>query len=189
MNLEFSEDELILKDSFARFVRDRHAAASADGLWRRFAELGWLALPFAESDGGFGGGPAPTLLLFEQSGRGRLTTPYLATVLLFGGILRRVQDHPGRQATLERIIDGTLQGALAYAERQSRYELVDVQTTLKPASRGFVLNGEKRLVANGADADRLIVTARSHGGRYDRDGVSLVLVGLVRPASSARRSR
>ena len=35
------------------------AVNSADGhdkeLWRMFAELGWLAVPFAEEYGGFGG--------------------------------------------------------------------------------------------------------------------------------------
>ena len=62
------------------------------------------------------------------------------------------------------------------AERHSRHELADVQCTLRRAGDGYVLDGEKALVLNGAAADQLVVVARSGGSRFDAQGISLVLV-------------
>ena len=62
--------------------------ASAEGwsrdLWRQYAELGLLGVPFAEADGGFGGGPVETMLVMEAFGRALALEPYLATVVLGG---------------------------------------------------------------------------------------------------------
>ena len=38
-------------------------------MWRRYAELGPLGLPFAEEHGGFGGGPIEIMLVMEAFGR------------------------------------------------------------------------------------------------------------------------
>jgi alkylation response protein AidB-like acyl-CoA dehydrogenase len=187
MDFDFSEEQSLLKDSFSRFIKDnydpesrRRLAASERGFsvehWRRFAELGWLSLPFDEEHGGLGGGIVPILLLSEEFGKGLVLEPYLPTVVLFGGLLRRTAQTELQKALLAKVIGGSLQGAFAYHERQSRYELADVRTTLNPTAAGFVLNGEKTVVFNGAAADQLVVSARSHGGQYDRDGISLVVV-------------
>ena len=66
MNFDFSEEQQMVRDSIARFVQDdydwdtrRAIVASDTGMsdkaWQTFAELGWLSIPFAEEDGGFGG--------------------------------------------------------------------------------------------------------------------------------------
>ena len=55
------------------FEQRKGYAKSADGwsrdLWAQYAELGLLALPFAEEHGGFGGGPAATMIVLEALGR------------------------------------------------------------------------------------------------------------------------
>ena len=53
------------------------------------AELGWLGLPFEESDGGFGGNQIDVLLIMEQFGRGLVLEPYLASIVMGGGALKR----------------------------------------------------------------------------------------------------
>ena len=66
MNFEYSEEQTMLKDSVARFVREQYdfdtrraIVASETGMsqefWTMFAELGWLSVPFAEEYGGYGG--------------------------------------------------------------------------------------------------------------------------------------
>ena len=98
MNFDFSEEQVMLRDSVARFIQDdydfdarRRIAASEEGMsrenWKTFAELGWLSIPFAEEHGGYGGSAVDVMLLMEQFGRGLVLEPYLATVLLFGGLL------------------------------------------------------------------------------------------------------
>ena len=86
-----------------------------------------------------------------------------------------------REAWVPKLIDGSLQGALAWQERHGRHELADVQTTLRPAGDGFVLDGEKVLVFNGAAAEQLVVSARSAGSRFDEAGLSLVRIDAAAP--------
>ncbi len=192
MNFEFSEEQGMLRDSVARYIQDsydfdtrRKIAASEEAMsranWQTFAELGWLSVPFAEEHGGFGGSPVDTMVVMEEFGKGLVLEPYLATVLLFGGLLQRGGTVEQQAELIPRIIEGGCLGAFAYLERQSRYELADIKTTASAQGDGFVLNGEKVVVFNGASADQLIVSARTRGEQADQDGITLLLV----PADAA----
>ena len=66
MSFTFTEDQKLLSESADRFVLDdynfetRRKIIGQDGgfdrdNWKKFAELGWLALPIAEEYGGLGG--------------------------------------------------------------------------------------------------------------------------------------
>jgi len=190
MNFDLSEDDAALQDSVARWVQQRYPfdvrrklAAQAPGFsaahWQEIAQLGWLALPFDDALGGLGGGPLATALMMEQLGKGLVLEPYLPSLLLFGRLLPH--GSASHRAQVQPLIEGRVQGALAWQERHSRHELADVQTTLQPAGGGFRLQGEKVLVANGAAAEQLVVSARSAGGRFDTAGLSLVRIDAAAP--------
>ena len=187
MNFDFTEEQVMLRDSVARYVQDDYdwdtrvaIANSEEGMdrakWQTFAELGWLSIPFAEEHGGFGGGAVDVMLVMEELGKGLVLEPYLATVLLYGGLFQKGGSAELQAEHIPSIIDGSSLGAFAYLERQSRYELADVKTTAAASDGGYVLNGEKVVVFNGANADQLIVSARTSGGQNDEHGISLFLV-------------
>ena len=69
--------------------------------WKTMSELGWLGLPFSEDDGGFGGDQLDTMVLMEQFGKGLVLEPYLASIVLGGGVLKRVASETQRKAWLE----------------------------------------------------------------------------------------
>jgi alkylation response protein AidB-like acyl-CoA dehydrogenase len=187
MNFDFTEEQVMLRDSVARFIQDdygfderKRIAGSEAGMsadhWKTFAELGWLSIPFAEEHGGFAGGAVDLMVVMEQLGKGLVLEPYLATVILFGGLLRRGGSADLQNEYIPKIIEGHCQGAFAYLERQSRYELADVATTATAHEGGYRLNGEKVVVFNGANADHVIVSARTSGQQGDEQGISLFLV-------------
>ncbi|MCX2972104.1 pimeloyl-CoA dehydrogenase small subunit [Halieaceae bacterium IMCC8485] len=187
MNFEFSEEQVMLRDSVARYVQDDYdwetrvaIAGSETGIdrakWQTFAELGWLSIPFAEEHGGFGGGPLDVMVVMEELGKGLVLEPYLATVLLYGGLLQKGGSARQQEARIPSIIDGSSLGAFAYLERQSRFETSDVLTTATANDGGYALNGEKVVVFNGMNADQLIVSARTSGEQSDEQGISLFLV-------------
>ena len=187
MNFEFSEEQVMLRDSVARYVQDDYdwetrvaIAGSEAGIdrakWQTFAELGWLSIPFAEEHGGFGGGPLDVMVVMEELGKGLVLEPYLATVLLYGGLLQKGGSARQQEARIPSIIDGSSLGAFAYLERQSRFETSDVLTTATANDGGYALNGEKVVVFNGMSADQLIVSARTSGEQSDEQGISLFLV-------------
>ena len=187
MDFTISEEQSMLVDSISRFIDNDYdfetrqkIAASEDGyspeLWQTYAELGWTAVPFAEEDGGLGGGPVELMLMMEQFGRGLIVEPFLANIVLAGGVLRRAANAEQKETWLHGLIAGELQAALAFAEPQARFDIADVVTEAAADGPGFVLNGKKALVLNGRDAGLLIVPARTSGARRDSDGITLFAV-------------
>ena len=191
MNFDFSEEQRMLADSVERFVADNYelekrvASAGSDlGFsaehWKTIAELGWLALPFDEADGGFGGSQIENMIIFEAFGKGLVLEPYFASIVLGGGALKRGAPKAMREAILPGVIDGSVQLTLAYAEEQSRFDLNDVVTSARADGNDYVLNGTKSVVMNAASADHIVVSARTNGGQFDTNGITLFLV----PASA-----
>ncbi|HXT81971.1 MAG TPA: acyl-CoA dehydrogenase [Acetobacteraceae bacterium] len=197
MDFDLTEEQRLLKDSVDRLVRDQYAfeqrkkylaepAGWSLPVWNQYAELGLLALPFPETLGGFGGGAVETALVMEAFGRGLVLEPYFATVILGGGLLRRIAS-PALLGTLApKIAAGKLKLAFAHVERQSRYNLSDVTTTARKDGTAWILDGAKSVVLHGDCADRMLITARTAGSRRDRDGVGLFLVDAATPGLSRR---
>ena len=192
MNFDFTEEQTMIKDSVSRFVRDEYdfdtrtkIVGSEEGIsrefWSMFAELGWLSVPFAEEYGGFGGTVEDIAAVMEELGKGIVVEPYASTVVVFGGLMAASDNGALKSAVIPSIIDGSCMGSLASTEAQSRYEMADVATGATACDGGYKISGEKTVVANGGTANKFIVTARTSGEQFDRDGVSLFLVDADAP--------
>jgi alkylation response protein AidB-like acyl-CoA dehydrogenase len=192
MNFDFSEEQTMIKDSVSRFVREeydfdtrRKIINSDDGMsrefWSMFAELGWLSVPFAEEYGGFGGAVEDIAAVMEEMGKGIVVEPYASTVVVFGGLLSAATNEALKSEVIPTIIDGSCMGSLASVESQSRYEMTDVSTTATACDGGYSISGEKTVVANGGTSNKFVVTARTSGGQFERDGISLFLVDASAP--------
>lgn len=187
MDFTLNETQEMLADSIDKYIdneydfdsRQQYAGSksgfSAD-VWRTFAELGWTSVPFAEADGGFDGTPIDTMLVMQRFGRGLVVEPYLANIVLAGGILKRAASVEQRERWLHPIIAGELQAALAFAEPQSRYELANIATTAKADGGDWLISGRKAFVLNGRNAGLLIVPARTGGAQSDRDGITFFAI-------------
>src|SRR6516225_4847880 len=197
MDFEFSEEQRLLKDSVERLLKDRYdfeqrksymkePGGFGRALWKQYADLGLLGLPFEEQHGGSGGGPVETMIIAEAFGRALALEPYLATVVLAGGLLRHAGTQKQRDAILPKVAEGSMLVAVAHAERQARYDLADVATAAKRDGAGYVIDGQKSLVLNGDAADKLIVSARVSGNRRDRDGLALFVIDAGAPGVTHR---
>ena len=149
----------------------------SDAAWNTLVELGMAALPVPEQQGGFSGSAVDMYVVMKELGRGLVVEPYFATVL-GAEFLKRGGAHP---ALLEQVAAGELKLACALHERQSRHDLTYIATTATPEGDGFVIDGAKSVVVHGAEADSLIVSARSAGNGRDNAGISLFVV----PADAA----
>jgi pimeloyl-CoA dehydrogenase small subunit len=188
MDFELSAEQELLRDNVARLMKDRYGFEArkayqaspygwSEALWRDYAEMGLLGAPFAEADGGFGGGAVETMIVMEQFGKALALEPYLQTVVLCGALLKHGAGAEQRAELIGAIAAGDLKLSFAHMEKQSGFDLNDVALrAVKDGGGGFVLNGEKTLVGQGDSADRLIVSARVNGSRRDRGGIGLFLV-------------
>jgi pimeloyl-CoA dehydrogenase small subunit len=187
MDFDLTEEQRLLKESLDRLIGDlyafeqrksycQHPEGWSRDMWAQFAELGLLGLPFDEQHGGSAGGPVETMITMEAFGRALVLEPYLATVVLGGGFLRHGGSAEQCSDLIPKIVDGSLVLGFAHTERQSRYDLYDIETRAVRDGAGWVLDGEKGVVVHGDTADKLIVTARVGGGRRDRDGIAVFVV-------------
>lgn len=168
MDLRYATEHVILRESAEKFLAERYdyrtvqkIAASETGwdreIWGEFAKLGWLGLPFAPEDGGNGGGAVELAILMEAFGKHLVIEPYLATVVLGGGLIAALGSTAERQAMLPAVMEGECHLAFAHEER-------DVPTRAQRTNDGYSLRGGKKVVL-GPSADTLVVSARlgDHG--------------------------
>jgi pimeloyl-CoA dehydrogenase small subunit len=198
MDFDFSDDQLLLKESVGKMLTSRYADFEKrkayqkqpngfdPAVWAEYAEAGILSLPFAEEHGGFGGGPVETMIVMEQMGRCLAVEPYLSSVVMCGAILKHSAAEPGAAALIPKIAAGETIVALAQIERGSRYDLNDVSLAARKDGADFILEGEKSVVLGGGAADVFIVSARTGGNRRDKQGITLFLVDAKTPGISRR---
>ena len=187
MDFSYTEVQQMLQDSVQKFVIKSYDFDTRNSIlksekgyseenWQLFAELGWLAVPFTEEDGGLGGSAVDLMVIMEEFGKANLIEPYMATAVLSGSLVAGLASGDAKAAMLEGIIGGELQLACAIAEPNSRFNSASVATTATVSGDEAVLNGVKIAVANGPNADKLLVTARESGDTRDRDGISVFAV-------------
>lgn len=167
MNFDLSEEQLMLADAvdkqFAAHAQD--ASAETAGQWRDYADLGLLGLPFAEDQGGFGGGHEEVMLVMEAYGRHLGTAPYRQSVLLGGRLLATAASD-----ALAPLIAGQSRLALGLFEQGNRYGWESVSTIAERTDEHWYLTGRKIAVED-ADADTAILCLAS-----TPDGAALFMI-------------
>jgi alkylation response protein AidB-like acyl-CoA dehydrogenase len=169
MDFEFTDDQLELRDSA------RHVLASAcppslvrtvfegkgDGaeLHDTLVGLDWAGLGLPEEHGGLGLGVVEVGILVEELGRVVAPSPLLATLTQLVPLVREA----GSGFRLRELATGACTGTLAIAEA-GQWRLDAVRTTARRTGGGWVLDGVKTHVLDGATASELAVVARSDAG-------------------------
>ena len=175
MDFNLSKEQELLRDGLAKFLSTRYdleksraAAKTGAGwqpdIWRGFAdELGILGAALPEDLGGIGGGPVEVMVIAEALGHALVIEPYVDTVVVAGGLLRRAG---GQEAStlLGNVVAGSEIVALAAAEADSGERWQDASTAAERAGDGWVLHGSKIVAMSAPLATRLLVTARTPRG-------------------------
>jgi alkylation response protein AidB-like acyl-CoA dehydrogenase len=155
MNLNYSDEQNMLREQVLKFCEtnydfiDREKILDSDSgyseeNWKQFAELGWLAVPFKEDNGGFNFGPIELTVLFEEFGKALVVEPYLSSVVMSGTVLEG-SNHPEKTSIIEQIISGEHQVSVAYAEPNIGYNFLDCVTAVSKDGDALSLNGSKSL--------------------------------------------
>ncbi|MEO0417851.1 MAG: acyl-CoA dehydrogenase family protein [Pseudomonadota bacterium] len=171
MEFAFSQEQDMLRESVSRYLEKtydfdtrqtmvRSDEAWSDEVWNQFAELGLLALPFSEEKGGLGGSIADCVAFASSFGKHLVVEPYAHTIMLAGAALE-ASEHENAAAWIEKLASGEAVVAFAYEEGAGTAAPDMIRTQAALAGDSFELTGEKRLVIAGAEADALVVAART----------------------------
>ena len=188
MSMVFTEEQRMLVDTARDFLaaqspvqaqrdlRDKESSLGFDpDLWQQMIELGWGAIPFPESLGGFDFGYKGMGAVFEQLGRHLGASPMLSSIVLSGSLLQQLGNTEQQETWLSAMIGGEKRLALAIDEG-SRHEPLMTALKAEAAADSYTLNGDKVMVCDGLEADGWIVAARTSGAAGDKEGISLFLV-------------
>ena len=124
--LGISDDHVALHQTARRWVTSHvppsvpRALLDADDetmppFWGELAGLGWLGLHLPEDCGGSGYGLAELAVVLEELGRACAPGPFLPTVLA-AAVIDRLGSNGQRAALLPGLADGSVVGAVAFAE-------------------------------------------------------------------------
>jgi alkylation response protein AidB-like acyl-CoA dehydrogenase len=186
VDYNLSDEQQMLRDGLGKFLGARYtlegsraAAKTGDGwqpeIWRAFAtELGILGATLPEAVGGSGGGPVEAMVIAEELGRALVIEPYVDTVVVAGGLLRRAGGDAAA-AVLERIGEGTAVVALAVTEAASGDHWEGLSTSAVRDGDQWVINGSKSVVMSAPLATHLVIAARTGGEHVGQQSVSLFL--------------
>jgi alkylation response protein AidB-like acyl-CoA dehydrogenase len=196
MDFQPTEDQEELRDSVRTVLRQACPPAvvrqvfegkegeydpSSHPLWEQMTGLDWPALTIPERFGGLGLGFVELNLVVEELGRVVAPSPFMATVTQFAPMVREVAEPEKADAYLRPVAEGRSTGALAIAEPGSgRWDPAVVETTARRVGAGWVIDGRKSWVLDGAHADEVAVVARAQGSS-GRDGLGVFAVpgGMV----------
>lgn len=182
MNFKFSEEQQQFTDSLGRWLQrnytfEHRREAIAQGKsntadWNALAELGTFALTAPEEAGGFEGNAVDVIAAMEQLGANLVVEPALDAYVA----LDLLHTAPDASSVCGGIAAGEKRVSVAFFERESRYDATQIALSATARDGGYALRGEKVQVIHGADADMLIVAARTAGHPGDESGITLLLV-------------
>ena len=188
MALVINEEQQMLRESAQGFLteyapiselRKLRDAGSEKGygedLWRQMAEMGWAAILVPEAYGGLEFGHLGMGQIIEQTGRTLTASPLFSTAILGVTAINLSASEEQKAELLPAIAGGELTTALAVDET-AHHAPSQISMTATPKGEGYILDGSKCFVAEGSNADKLIVAARTGGNPGEIDGISLFLV-------------
>jgi alkylation response protein AidB-like acyl-CoA dehydrogenase len=178
LKLDLSPDQELVRDTTRRFLAERSPltevrrladdpAGYERGWWRQGAELGWTAMLVPEDDGGgslTGEGLLDLVVVAEEMGHLVAPGPFVP-VNVVASALGAVGSASQRGDVLPGLIAGDAVAAWCVAEPGGAWgPAADVTLAAERTSAGWVLTGTKAPVEAAADAEHLLVVARTPEG-------------------------
>ena len=184
MNFDFSDDQKQLRDQARKFLSEKCSPkavrAVLEGkspydkeLWKGLAEMGFLGVAIPEEFGGAGAGHLELCVIAEEMGRALAPVPFSSTVYLAAEALLLAGSNAQKKKWLPKIASGEAIGTLALFEGAGNPS----PKAIKLAADGGMLNGVKKPVPDGAQADFAVVAARTGSSGRESD-ISLFLIDM-----------
>lgn len=171
MSIDLNADQLALRDSIRRFMKDevvplipKHEAARTFPfeLMPKLAELGFLGGNLCEADGGHDIDCPTWAMMMEELGYTWLS---LRTMLnITNGSIHRIAQHgtpDQKKCYLQPMLKGRMKTCTGLSEPDTGSNIAGIQTRAELKGERWVINGRKLWITNGANADVAIIVART----------------------------
>ncbi len=172
MDFDLSEEQRLLRDTFARFSDERIAPRAAEideageiprDLLRELADLGFYGLRYPESLGGVGLDLLSYCLALTEIARGSMSVGVVAAMQsLMGTHFLFAYGHEAiHERWLRPAIAGEKYGAICITEPDAGSDLSSISTAAEKVDGGYRLTGQKTWITQATVADFFTVFART----------------------------
>ena len=170
MQIELSEEQLLLRDTVRRFANDvvapRAKQIDASGefpldFFRRAGEIGLAGVYVPESDGGGGMDMIAYCVVIEEISKVCASSGVILSVnnSLVCDPLLRFADAEQKRQFLSPLAAGVKLGCFALTEPEAGSDAGALRTTARRDGDAYVLDGSKVFITNGTHADLALVFA------------------------------
>jgi alkylation response protein AidB-like acyl-CoA dehydrogenase len=195
-----TEEQEMLRATARQFVADVCPAEQAKEwdeqsavppeLFKGLAELGWFSLPFAEADGGDGGGAVELILIAEELGRASFDVAMCYIGVLIPGITVFDWGSDAQRAFVrDEVMTGRRRLVVAVSEPDSGSDAAALRTVAQDRGDYFLVNGQKMWCTGAGLPDTTIATYVRTGPREPKhEGISLLLIDPQADGVEVRRT-
>ena len=174
MDLYFSEEQNLLRDTVARLCEDlndstviraleRDSRGYSNAFWGALSEMGVTGLLVEEDRGGIGLGLLECVITHEEMGRTLAPSPHFVSSVLAARLLALAGSDAQHALWLPGISSGERIVVPAWQEAGVSADLSQLKMQAQLDGNAWVLQGEKVLVPFANSAEAFIVLARCQG--------------------------
>lgn len=191
-NFDLTEEQQAIRDTVARFAREKIAPIAADlderqefpeETVKELAEMGILGIGFPEEDGGMGGDALSYILAVEELSRvdgshGIILAAHCSLgvwpIHAFGSPEQKAKYMP-------KVCSGEYLSSFGLTEPEAGSDAAGTRTTAVLDGDEWVLNGTKQFITNATRAGVLVVTAKTDKTAKGSKGISAFLLETDAP--------
>jgi len=194
MNFDFTETQLMIRDTARKFAQDELAPDSIErdekeefphAAIAKLGELGFMGMMVPEKWGGAGLDMVSYILALEEISKVDASAGVIMSVnnsLVCFGLNEWANDFQ-REKYLKPLAAGKALGAFALSEPEAGSDASNQRTTATRSGDHYLLNGTKNWITNGANADYVLVMATTDRSKGSH-GISTFIVEKGSPGFS-----
>jgi alkylation response protein AidB-like acyl-CoA dehydrogenase len=176
MNFTLSEEHEALRDVAQAFLSKEASLAKLlvpgatveqagyDTMWPKIVELGWPGVVIPEAYGGLGMTYIDLAMIIGEMGRTLAAAPLLGT-LAGAWAIEKAGSEQQKTALLGAVASGDLKLALAVSDADGTIEGPNADAMATPDGEKWRISGSKSFVVDAKAADRIVVMAKTDGGK------------------------
>lgn len=179
----FTDEENAFRKELRAFIKAEIAPHAQDieennryprDLIRKMGDAGYLAVFHPPEYGGSGKGLSCEIIVCEELSavNPAMDMGRMASVTLFGAPLRRFATEEQKQTYLAPVIRGEKIGAIGITEPDVGSDTAGMKTKAVKEGDEYVINGEKKFITNGSQADYICLFAITNPDVHPKDGMS-----------------
>ncbi|MBW1851253.1 MAG: acyl-CoA/acyl-ACP dehydrogenase [Deltaproteobacteria bacterium] len=195
MDFQFTEEQEMLRDSIRKYLKKEctkeycreidEAKRYPREVFAKMGELGWLALPFPEEYGGYGGTIIDQFLITEELSRASVTIGlvYFMSVCFGGKSIEYFGSEEQKKYYLPQLFSGKSLFAIALTEPGGGTDVLGaLKTKAEKQGDHFVVNGTKMFITAAHVSKYLVTLVKSDpSAKKASEGTSVLIIEADSP--------